>query len=64
MLNISWLKMRGHGFSKNINRMAFLIKMEVFFAEHLGGEVGPGVSEKFVKHLEGLEVDISTLSEK
>nr|AFT64188.1 peptidase S9 prolyl oligopeptidase [gamma proteobacterium D250] len=39
-------KDEGHGFSKNINRMAFLIKMEAFFAEHLGGEIGArGVGE-------------------
>ncbi|WP_445358596.1 alpha/beta fold hydrolase [Microbulbifer sp. ANSA005] len=57
-------KDEGHGFSKRINKLALLIKTEDFLAEHLGGEVSPLVSDQVATHLAGLEVDISSLSEK
>ncbi|WP_444939490.1 alpha/beta fold hydrolase [Microbulbifer sp. JMSA002] len=57
-------KDEGHGFSKRINLMAYLIKMEEFLAEHLGGELNPEIPEELTAHLAGLEVDISKLAEK
>ncbi|WP_444889977.1 alpha/beta fold hydrolase [Microbulbifer sp. DLAB2-AA] len=57
-------KDEGHGFSKRNNLMAYLIKMEEFLAEHLGGELNPEIPEELTAHLAGLEVDISKLAKQ
>ena len=51
----------GHGFQKRINNLAFLVKMERFFALHLGGKVSESVPKALEQHLRSLEVDIATL---
>ncbi|WP_444921816.1 alpha/beta fold hydrolase [Microbulbifer sp. CnH-101-G] len=57
-------KDEGHGFTKRINKLAYLIKMEEFLSEHLGGEVSSDIPEELTTHLAGLEVDISKLAEE
>ena len=54
-------KDEGHGFSKRINNQAFLLKMERFFAKHLGGNEYKEAPLDIERHLEKLMVDTSKL---
>lgn len=54
-------KDEGHGFSKRANKLASIVATEQFFAEHLGGRVDTNVNPEILKHLDGLNVDISKL---
>ena len=54
-------KDEGHGFAKRENNQAFLVKMERFFAKHLGGKVHQQVPQELEQHLQMLNVDVSAL---
>lgn len=54
-------KDEGHGFSKRINNQAFLVKMERFFAKHLGGQEYQSVPKDIEQHLTTLTVDTTKL---
>ena len=62
-LNVEYIlaKDEGHGFSKRINNQAFLLKMERFFAEHLGGREYENAPKDISQHLETLVVDTTRL---
>jgi len=49
----------GHGFRKEINRMAMWITIEKFLAKHLGGHHQKDAPEKTLKRLEEITQDVS-----
>jgi protease II len=54
-------KDEGHGFAKRANNQAFLIKMERFFGDKLGGQVLQQIPRDMEAHLSSLEVNVSAL---
>ena len=52
----------GHGFRKEINRLAMVAALERFFAEHLGGRYQAEMSPELQAQLESLTVDINTVT--
>ena len=60
-VNYILAKDEGHGFFKRSNKLAFILQMELFFAQHLGGKVDPAPSEAIRTHLHTLQVDIPAL---
>lgn len=54
-------KDEGHGFQKRDNKLAYIVAMEQFFGEHLGGRVDEQVTPALTRHLETLKVDVSRL---
>ena len=52
----------GHGFRKEINRLAMIGALERFFAEHLEGRYQAEMSPDLQAHLEALTVDIDTVT--
>ena len=54
-------KDEGHGFSKRINNQTFLLKMERFFATHLGGKEYENAPTDIEQHLKTLTVDTKKL---
>ncbi|MCX8111948.1 MAG: prolyl oligopeptidase family serine peptidase [Bacteroidia bacterium] len=47
----------GHGFQNYDNRMAMIVYIEQFLAEHLGGRLQPDVPEKIARRLQEITVD-------
>ncbi|WP_076412294.1 S9 family peptidase [Shewanella sp. UCD-KL12] len=54
-------KDEGHGFRKRDNKLAYIVAMEQFFGEHLGGRVDKRVTPSLATHLNTLKVDVSQL---
>ncbi len=54
----------GHGFRKPLNRMAMQAQTEKFLAQHLGGRFQEEVPDDVAETLEGLRIDVSTLTLK
>lgn len=54
-------KDEGHGFIKRNNKLAYIVAMEQFFGEHLGGRVDQTVTPALITHLDTLKVDVSRL---
>ncbi|MBL4814788.1 MAG: S9 family peptidase, partial [Shewanella sp.] len=54
-------KDEGHGFRKRDNKLAYIVAMEQFFGEHLGGRVDKAVTPSLATHLDTLKVDVSRL---
>lgn len=51
----------GHGFHNYDNRMAMMVAIEQFLAEHLGGRLQPDVPEKIAQRLAQITVDPATI---
>lgn len=54
----------GHGFAGVDNRIALHVAMEKFFGKHLGGRVQKAVRKPIQKKLNGLTVNVKTLTLK
>jgi dipeptidyl aminopeptidase/acylaminoacyl peptidase len=54
-------KDEGHGFQKRDNKLAYIVAMEQFFAEHLGGRQDNTVPANLSNHLATLKVDVPSL---
>jgi dipeptidyl aminopeptidase/acylaminoacyl peptidase len=52
----------GHGFAGEMNRLAMIAEIEAFLAEHLGGRYQEEMSPELRQHLEGLMVDVGTVT--
>lgn len=51
----------GHGFRKRVNKLAYVVAMEQFFAKHLGGRTDRYGTSTISAHLDTLKVDVSRL---
>ncbi|MDG5765879.1 S9 family peptidase [Balneolales bacterium ANBcel1] len=51
----------GHGFARQVNRLAFTYAMEQFFAEHLGGRYQAELEEEYRERLREITVDVDTV---
>ncbi len=52
----------GHGFAGEMNRLAMTAKIEEFLAHHLGGRYQAEMSPELRRHLDGLMVDVATVT--
>ncbi len=48
----------GHGFARRENRLAFIVELEGFLGEHLGGRVQNYVSDQIARRLEEITYDV------
>jgi dipeptidyl aminopeptidase/acylaminoacyl peptidase len=51
----------GHGFRQYINRMAMMVAIENFLAQHLGGRVQPEVRDPIANRLRALTIEPATV---
>jgi dipeptidyl aminopeptidase/acylaminoacyl peptidase len=52
----------GHGFAREVNRLAMFAEVEKFLAEHLGGRHQKAMQPEVAERLEEITVDVSTVT--
>lgn len=63
-VNYLLAKDEGHGFAKPLNRMAMFAEVEKFLSETIGGRYQDDMTDEVRKTLEGLRVDVNTVTYK